>query len=1366
MAEEKWDGHIPPEACEQSSNEPGDPPAKEARLNQHDNTNRRNQAVNVRVRHVSVKVDPAGGSVFTSLDAFKTSVLRLNDKPAIKDILNDVSADIPSRSLTAIIGASGSGKTTLLNVIAQRVKDKRFRQVGTVSYHSERPAAHLDQDARHTKVGVAYVLQQDVLLPTLTVRETLRYAADLRLSTTKTKKEREAMVESVIAELGLGKCADTRIGDDAHKGCSGGEKRRTSIGVQLLADQPILILDEPTTGLDAASAIQVVQTLKSLADRGKTVIMTIHQPRSEIWRLVDNLILLARGSPVYSGPVRDCLSYFDQLGYKMPLFFNPFDFVIDLAAVDLRSVELERSSLIRVQQLQETWRAKTAGAATPELDLQPSDAFDGKSVAHSGNRLNELRHEILVHIRRTFVVTCRDRLGLLASIVESLSMGIMSGWIFYQLGNDLAGIRSREGAMYSACALQGYLILLFETYRLTIDIPVYDRERIEGVVRPISFIVSRRFARIPLEDLPVPFFYSLIFYFMAGMRADASQFFTFFAIQLLLHMIAVNLATVCVAISRQFMLASLAANLTFTLQSMACGFFINTRTIAIWLRWIKWTAYVFYAFGALCTNEFGGHFYDCPSPGGPSNPACREYTGDYILASLNLPPNWLWRPIVVLVGFILFFFILSGVILQILTTEVEVAKTHESEAASAADTHEANTRLDAQSRAVTITLENFALAVDRKRVFKPKVTKQIFLPINTTFKPGVLNVIMGPSGSGKSSCLNAMARRLYGSPLVKYHCTGKMLLNGSTATDDVITSICSYVPQDDSALLPCLTVRETLHFAARLRLPAFLNHEQKIQRAESVLMQLGLKDCADTLIGSDMVKGISGGEKRRVSIGIQILTDPQVLLLDEPTSGLDAFTAFSIIEVLQGLADEGRTIIFSIHQPRSDMFKQFGGVLLLAKGGEVIYTGPVSEMLPYFEKMGFKCSSSANPADFALDLVSVETPKSLQGLHADKDLANTATTVTATPDAPEGDQHTHTALGAAPAADQPVHEFSPPAMPSVEQEQTQHRSLNQDQEDQPQTETEKQKQLTLPASLGTYRRQRLPFRHAFPILLQRGLLNLRRQPNLLTGRITQLVGLGIVLTAFCAPLGHNYYSVQTRVGYIQAMSSMFFVGMLSSIALYPGERDLYNHESRRDGTYGLESFFCYYLALEVPAEIVASMLFSLLTVFAVGLPRTAGQYFLMAYATFCVVECGESFGILFLTMFTHTGLAVSVMSVVLSISIHLGGVLSIGIDHFLSAVNHISPVKWQVGALLSYSLRGVQFTCSPEQRVPPVTGPCPVQTGVQVLDLYQLNVDTVAYALALGGVTIGYRLLAYVGLKIQASGWQALRTMMRGSRHK
>ncbi|KAK5278410.1 hypothetical protein LTR40_009187, partial [Exophiala xenobiotica] len=443
MAVEKVpDEFLSPAKARSSSNAPSDTVERESSA-EH-TRERKNQLVDVRLRNVSVKVDPAVGSAFSSVDAFKARILRSKMKPPIKDILHDVSADLPSQSLTAIVGASGSGKTSLLNVIARRTKDQKFQQFGSVTY--EIPAGTSAQDNAFLKVGMAYVLQQDVLLPSLTVRETLRYAADLRLSTTRTKAERHAMVETVINELGLTKCADTRIGDNVHKGCSGGEKRRTSIGVQLLADQAVLILDEPTTGLDAASAIQVVQTLKSLAHRGKTVIMTIHQPRSEIWRLVDNLILLSRGAPVYSGPTDECLQYFEKIGHKMPPFFNPFDFVIDLAAVDLRSHESERTSLLRVQELQEAWRTNSKDFIDDTKDWSAGKTFDGKQVARSENAIHEIFQETLVHIRRTFVVTCRDRLGLLASMVESLSMGIMSGWIFYQLGSDLAGIRSREGA--------------------------------------------------------------------------------------------------------------------------------------------------------------------------------------------------------------------------------------------------------------------------------------------------------------------------------------------------------------------------------------------------------------------------------------------------------------------------------------------------------------------------------------------------------------------------------------------------------------------------------------------------------------------------------------------------------------------------------------------------------------------------------------------------------------------------------------------------------------------------------------------------------------------------------------------------------
>ena len=179
------------------------------------------------------------------------------------------------------------------------------------------------------------------------------------------------------------------------------------------------------------------------------------------------------------------------------------------------------------------------------------------------------------------------------------------------------------------------------------------------------------------------------------------------------------------------------------------------------------------------------------------------------------------------------------------------------------------------------------------------------------------------------------------------------------------------VTQDDDALLASLTVRETLHYAASLRLPKWMSKEQKRNRAEDVILKMGLKDCADNLIGNYTTKGISGGEKRRVTIAVQILNEPRVLLLDEPLSGLDAFTALSIMDVLRGLANEGRTLIVTIHQPRSDLFVHFGNILLLARGGNPVYSGPASGMLPHFASQGFHCSSDTNPADFALDLITV-----------------------------------------------------------------------------------------------------------------------------------------------------------------------------------------------------------------------------------------------------------------------------------------------------------------------------------------------------------------------------------------------------------
>jgi len=209
--------------------------------------------------------------------------------------------------------------------------------------------------------------------------------------------------------------------------------------------------------------------------------------------------------------------------------------------------------------------------------------------------------------------------------------------------------------------------------------------------------------------------------------------------------------------------------------------------------------------------------------------------------------------------------------------------------------------------------------------------------------------------------LNILCRRLHGSLTARYHYSGELLFNNTSPSDSVIRALTSYVVQDDTALLPSLTVRETLHFAAIIRLPRHMTKFQKVARAEQVLSQLGLRHCADTLVGSEFVKGISGGEKRRVSIAIQILTDPKILMLDEPSSGLDANTAHGMMELLQALAKEGRTIICTIHQSRSDLFPLFGNLLLLANG-RMIYSGKAENMMEYFEAAGYPCPTFANPA--------------------------------------------------------------------------------------------------------------------------------------------------------------------------------------------------------------------------------------------------------------------------------------------------------------------------------------------------------------------------------------------------------------------
>jgi ABC-type multidrug transport system ATPase subunit len=529
--------------------------------------------VSIHVKNLKVGIDVSPNSI---LSIFRSNRGAREEK--FKAILKDVNAYMPSGSVTAIIGSSGSGKTSVLNTLSHRVGGGRLKATGDITYNG---------NSKLSSIRSAYVMQQDILLPTLTVRETLRYAAELRLPPPTTDKERLKVVEEVILELGLKECANTRIGNSIHQGCSGGEKRRTSLAVQMLSNPSVLFLDEVTTGLDAATAFQLVNTLKSLAIKGRNIICTIHQPRSEIWNLFDYVLLLAGGSPVYSGSAARCLPYLEDLGHALPTFVNPAEYLIDLSAIDTRTPEAEVRTSTRVSGLVQAFKNSPENEDLYAMGEEKSVDTGEHAGVISTQTHAPLGHQIRVLTARTLKVTYRDPMGVAGSMLEAISMAVITGWIFLQLDGSLSGIRSREGALYNAAALQGYLVLIFETYRLSIDIQLFDREHGEGVISVSSFLLSRRLARLFIEDVPVPLIFSVIYYFMVGFRPLASQFFVFFSILLLSQYIAVNFATLCIAVSRDFATASFVANMGFTLQSLGCGYFVQPNQIPIWVRWLK-----------------------------------------------------------------------------------------------------------------------------------------------------------------------------------------------------------------------------------------------------------------------------------------------------------------------------------------------------------------------------------------------------------------------------------------------------------------------------------------------------------------------------------------------------------------------------------------------------------------------------------------------------------------------------------------------------------------------------------------------------------------------------------------------------------
>ncbi|KAL3451514.1 P-loop containing nucleoside triphosphate hydrolase protein [Aspergillus insuetus] len=1212
-------------------------------------------------------------------------------------ILEEVDLSIPGGTLTAIIGASGSGKTTLLNALAGRTCATSLVPSGSVRF----PGSTI-QGRR-----IAYVTQEDVHTPTLTVRETLRYAAALRLPISTSKRQRYTIVESLIASLELEKCADTCIGDSIRgSGCSGGERRRLSVAIQMLSDPAVLFCDESTTGLDATTAVHLVQMMKMLVLQGITIVTSLHSPRSEIWHLLDRVILMADGSVLYDGPCQDSIHYFSQRGYHLKPFANPAEFLIDLAAVDRRSKDAEDLSRARVTVLKTSWAAQREKQkdGSSSVTLYPSRESQGMPL----RRPLGFWRQISVLVARSSVSTMRDPMGPLGALTSAVFLALANGWIFFQLDGSLAGIRSRQGSLYIVIALNGYLSLLTEIYSMSLDIKSFDRERDDGAVSPVPYLLSRRVLHLFLVDIPAPLLFSIIYYFMVGYRKEVGQVLIFAVISILTQLTATFSAMVCVSLMRSFAAASTLGNLLFTLQSFAAGYLIQVSQMPVYVGWLRWVTYSFYLFGALCANEFMGRgqeeygeLYDCPvtRSGDSIQEQCKQYTGEFIMKTSGIPRNWIFKPMVAALGFIFISLVASAGFLHFRRSGGTPSKpsTHSSSIDVEGEIPDSQVaRFLRHPQRLDIQLENYSVTLCVRRLGRPVNRATLLHSLGINFLSGQLNVVMGPSGSGKSTLLRSLSGRLRESFSSHFQTSGAIRYNGAIPLDRPGLPASSYMSQYDDSLSPILTVRETFQFAASLRLSRWVGDPEAEGRCNYAMQKTGIESCADSLVGS-----ISGGQRRRLSIGLQLLIDSTILFLDEPTSGLDGFTALGIIALLQALASEGRTVVLTIHQPRSDMLRYFSTVTLLTHGGNLAYSGSGHGMLAYFESLGHHCPQQTSATDYLLDLITVDTRRNELRESTRFQVENLI-------------HNWQERMAAATSSERLTSSM-----------EIQHRLSDQ----------------------GILPRAPKPsFLLALRIYIKRSVLMFRRVPDWIVCRLVQVIGVALLMMLFYAPLQTDYAAIQTRLGFIQQFSNLLFAGLLQCVAIFPTQRDLFSNEVS-DNCGSVTAFLAHYTILELPFELITATVFGALTSLAAGLGRSLPMFLTCIASALCLTNCGESMGIIFCALFTtHTGFALSMCSVLLAISLHLGGIMNAQMSApALEAISYLSPFKYAVGTLAPHAFSGahgqISFTCSDGDG-------CPLATGAQVLELYHLDKNPDA---ELGGLllcTLVYRLVAYVTLKL------------------
>jgi ATP-binding cassette, subfamily G (WHITE), eye pigment precursor transporter len=521
-------------------------------------------------------------------------------KAPSKTILNSVTGVVRPGEFLAIMGPSGAGKTSLLTTLSGKYQPTLTRQTGEILLNG------YSITQINYKAMIGFVPQDDTVLETMTPRESLDFAAAMTMRLT--AEGRKAVVENTLEQLGLTGCADTIIGGENIRGISGGEKKRTSIGIELIFNPAVLFLDEPTTALDSFTALQIVKLLVKLSkDRDSTIIATIHQPSSQIFNGFDRLLLLSKGTSIFMGRAKDASSFFETIGHPVEINYNPSDHFMNV----LSDAKFKDNDFLNNFKSKYSYKASNTAATLEE----PKPHFQLPAF-----------YAFFYLLKRAFQETYRNPLLLKGKIMKTIIISCFCSMTFYSLGTEENDLRDRTGAIFmivNGVIMEslGSTVAIFQLQKA-----VFLREYFNRKYTVVPFYLSYSIAQIPAELVYSVGFYAIVYYIMA-LNPGAEHYFRALAIATMASLCGSGYGLLISIIAPNLEAATSMSPLIFLPLNLCGGYLVNYSHIPKWF-FLQYISPFRYSMESMFSNDLS------------DNPDIDESNATSYLNTLDLPESF------------------------------------------------------------------------------------------------------------------------------------------------------------------------------------------------------------------------------------------------------------------------------------------------------------------------------------------------------------------------------------------------------------------------------------------------------------------------------------------------------------------------------------------------------------------------------------------------------------------------------------------------------------------------------------------------------------------------------------------------------